>query len=204
MERLNEFIALAYQTADVYHNSWPKSGNGPQLRADGEPHLNHAHRVAAPFKGKSAVHEIAGVLHDTFEDTMLTPDRLRTIYYAQGFALTIGSEEFELLEEVIGLILEVTNVYTKQAYPQLTRKERHLREVMRLATISQKAAQIKASDIADNASSLPKHPDESFRRTYKLELTAKLHALTGGSLMAPLHVSDTYYRMASDAISRLY
>lgn len=200
MERLDEFVAVAYQTAEIYHNSWAKSKRGewsesPQRRADGELHFEHAKRVAAPFKGKPA-QEVAGVLHDTFEDTLLTADRLRTIFYAQGFGHTIGSEDFNLIEEVVGLVVELTNVYTKLRYPKLARKERHQREVERLKTISQKAAQIKAVDISDNARSLYKHPSESFRETYKYELLAKKHAL-------PLHSSDTHYQMAADAVSRL-
>lgn len=110
-----------------------------QFRKDGTLYILHPCRVAAyanffiSHHDKNRVWEIA-LLHDTLEDTDATPEDLEAIFG----------------EEVEEVVFELTNQFTKDAYPHLKRHERKLRECDRLAKSSTLAQQIKLCDRLDN------------------------------------------------------
>ena len=65
-------------------------------------------------------------------------------------------------------MLELTDVYTTDAYPHLNRKARKELETARLATVSTEAKLIKLADIAENTSSIVER-DPGFSRVYHAE-----------------------------------
>lgn len=110
-----------------------------QKRTDGSDYHTHPRRVAydlATGYGYKDLY-IPALLHDTLED--------------------IPWVTYEHLIELFGsvdsnIVVEVTNVYTKKNYPELNRRERKIREAVRLGQISFKAKLIKLGDIKDNLS----------------------------------------------------
>lgn len=116
--------------------------HGSQKRKDGEPYILHPIRVAA-----YAAHYISGVndnllynicmLHDVYEDCDVRIEEIESLFG----------------EFVTRHVIELTNVFTKKRYPDLSRKERKLGEIRRLAGCSSLTRQIKMLDRYDNITS---------------------------------------------------
>ncbi len=114
-----------------------------QTRAGGEPYINHPIRVAnmvlllddefLPVSVNDGL-IAAAWLHDVYEDTDLMPPAI-----SNAFDETIG-----------GYVEELTNHFTKKAYPTMNRKKRKKAEVNRLAEVSREAQTIKLCDRIDN------------------------------------------------------
>lgn len=95
---------------------------------------------------------IAALLHDTIEDTDVMVEDIRR----------------EFGERVARLVLELTDVYTKEAYPDLNRAARKKLEAERMAKVSDEAKLIKLCDMADNTKSITEH-DPGFAKVYLKE-----------------------------------
>ena len=91
----------------------------------------------------------AAILHDVLEDTEVTQEQTRE------FLLTIMNEADT--DQTISLVKELTDVYTKEKYPQLNRQKRRAKEANRLEKISADAQTIKYGDIIDNAKDVVEH-----------------------------------------------
>ena len=76
----------------------------------------------------------AAWLHDVYEDTALLPPAI-----SASFGDLVG-----------GYVEELTNRFTKNAYPMMNRKKRKAAEVNRLAEVSREAQVIKLCDRLDN------------------------------------------------------
>ena len=112
-----------------------------QMRKDGvTPYIIHPLGVAESVRraGGSEDQYIAALLHDVIEDCNVTAAEIVT-YFGQTVA---------------DLVVELTNVYTKEAYPHLNRATRKQLEDERIATISDKAKLVKVCDIAYNINDL--------------------------------------------------
>jgi (p)ppGpp synthase/HD superfamily hydrolase len=112
-----------------------------QLRKDGiTPYIVHPLGVAESVRraGGSEAQYIAALLHDTIEDCNVTADKIEAHY---------GSE-------VASLVVELTNVYIKEDYPDLNREARKKLEDERVAAISDEAKLVKLCDIAYNINDL--------------------------------------------------
>jgi (p)ppGpp synthase/HD superfamily hydrolase len=158
-------ILRAFQMAVLAH--------GDQKRKHtGEPYVAHLAEVALTLAhhgfGEDVV--IAAILHDTLEDTNLRPDEI--------------SEAFG--EKVTKLVLEVTDVYTPDAYPTLNRKVRKANEVERLSKISFEGKSIKLADLLSNTRSIREH-DPEFAKVYLREKRELLKVMGGG------HMELRYY-----------
>ena len=130
-----------------------------------EPYINHLVAVAKILIEMDQPLNviIAGLLHDIVEDTEIT---LRNIEKVFGFQVGL-------------LVDEVTDVYTKENYPNLNRRERKILECARIADISSSGKTIKLADLVDNTSSIVEH-DKSFAKTYLIEKENMLNILHGG------------------------
>ena len=95
---------------------------------------------------------IAALLHDTVEDTDTTVAEV-------GAAFGAG---------VSGLVAELTDVYTHEAYPDLNRAARKKLEADRMASASPQAKMIKYYDMKDNTSSITEY-DPGFAKVYLAE-----------------------------------
>lgn len=109
---------------------------GQVRKYNGEPYFNHVDRVASIVRGLGSPDRMvdAAFLHDVMEDC--------GIVYAQ-LKGNFG-------KDVANLVLELTNVYTKENYPKLNRAKRHELEIRRQANISKEAKIIKLADRWDN------------------------------------------------------
>lgn len=108
---------------------------------------------------------VAAHLHDTLEDT----DETASSLLAAGFSM-----------ESVKLIVELTNMFTKEAYPHWTRQKRKEAEAERQSRMSDDAKTIKLADIYDNTKDLLKH-DLKFAKIYLEEKQEALKGLAGGN-----------------------
>lgn len=110
-----------------------------QVRAgSGAPYWSHPASVAMRLLGHGYCGEVitAALLHDTLEDTRLTPREIRDAFG----------------HEVLRLVDEVTNRFTKVMYPDLNYHVRSGLEAARLSNVTTPAKVIKLADILDNLS----------------------------------------------------
>lgn len=140
-------IDAAYEFAAMAHL-------GQTRKYTGDPYIVHPVAVAAMVKEKGGTSEMvaAALLHDTVEDCDVTIDRID-----------------ELFGPVVALyVLELTDVYTSERFPQLNRATRKTMEANRMAHVSDEAKQIKLCDMIDNTSTIVEH-DPGFAKVYLAE-----------------------------------
>jgi (p)ppGpp synthase/HD superfamily hydrolase len=82
---------------------------------------------------------IAALLHDVIEDVFPKNEFYQISEIERNFGLRVG-----------GFVLELTDEYTKQNYPDLNRRARKQLERERYATFSDEAKLVKLADIASN------------------------------------------------------
>lgn len=144
---------------------------GQKRKYSGEPYWVHTEAVSNTVKnvGGSIDMIIASLLHDVEED--VAPHS--TYYNIHTITDLFGVN-------VANLVIELTDVYTKVAYPKLNRKQRHELENERLSKISPEAKTIKLADLLDNTKSIVKD-DPDFAVTYMREKKALLPLLKEGN-----------------------
>lgn len=142
------------------------SSIGQVRKFNGEPYHNHVLRVAELVSSKTDDQEVlaAACLHDVLED--VEP-------HNPEFSREKILEEFGL--GVLELVLELTDVYTKENFPNLNRKSRKELESQRLSRIGERAKLIKRADLHDNNLSIM---GTSFEKTW-LEEKKVLDELLG-------------------------
>lgn len=128
--------------------------DGQFRKGTNEPYVNHCERVQTLVEQytDSKVLSDAAATHDTYEDTETTIKEI-----IDGFGIKVAV-----------LVIELTNVYTSEAYPDLNRKSRKTLEINRISGISKDAALIKACDRIDNIRDMAGMKD-GFKRTYLAE-----------------------------------
>ena len=136
--------------------------HGQKRKYTNEDYITHPIAVA------KLVHEryeddnmtMAALLHDVLEDTLVTHSELRAFLH-KVFSV-------ESAEDILKLVVELTDVYTKEAFPNYNRKERKDFEALRLAYASKRAKQIKKADIEHNSESILEH-DPKFAKVFLAE-----------------------------------
>lgn len=111
----------------------------------------------------------AAHLHDILED--VAP---KNPFYSRNKLI----EEFG--RDVSNLVVELTDVYTKENYPTLNRKERKEHERVRLSNISNPSRTVKLADLINNTESIVAN-DPDFARVYIKEKMELLPLLIGGN-----------------------
>src|SRR5690606_241565 len=91
----------------------------------------------------------AALLHDVLEDTDVDPEKLHR------FLLELMNRDDAA--KTLQLVTELTDIYTKAAWPRMNRRNRKAREAGRLAKASEQAQTIKYADIIDNAKEIAAH-----------------------------------------------
>lgn len=131
----------------------------------GDPYIVHPIAVYTKLQDLG-FHEdelIAALLHDVVEDTDVTLQEIE-----ENFGTIIAR-----------LVEHLTDVYTKEAFPELNRKERKRLEIERIAKIPGKAKSIKLADILDNTASIVDN-DPDFSVVYLPEIEKTLAVLGEG------------------------
>lgn len=136
---------------------------GRLIPLSGEPYFHHAHTV-----GKTAArylhtgYEIV-LCHDLLEDRIATTAELRAVLQA----LIYNSQE---IEEMLGAVHELTDVYTVEAFPDMTKKERRKKEHLRLVAISAPAQTVKYADLIYNIGWVMRYEPKKAKRYLKRKL----------------------------------
>ncbi len=140
--------------------------HGQVRKYTGEPYWLHCLAVydqVTEWGGTDAM-RCAALLHDTLEDTD---------YSKLSLLKTFGTEVF-------GLVIELTDEFTRENYPKLGRAERKRLEAMRIAQTSIEARVVKLADINDNTKTI-EPLDPGFAKVYIPEKN-RLLALMGDPL----------------------
>ena len=120
---------------------------GQVRKFNGEPYWKHPRRVRDLLLSVGVTDEAmlnASLYHDIIED-VFPEDPL--------YGLDSIIENFGI--DVADLTLQLTDVFTKEAYPAGNRKVRKASENVRMSLISDRAKIIKVADISDNSASMP-------------------------------------------------
>ena len=112
----------------------------------------------------------AALLHDVLEDTPVTKKEL-------GEFLESVMDKSDAAR-TLKLVVELTDVYTKQDYPSVNRKKRKIKEAERLGAVSGSAQTIKYADIIDNTDVT--NQDRDFAKTYLREAKHLLEKMQDG------------------------
>lgn len=114
----------------------------------------------------------AALLHDVLEDTPTTEQE------TLAFLSEILPEA--QARRTLELTVELTDVYTKAAYPQLNRRARKAKEHERSAQTSPDAQTIKYADIISNSIDIAKH-DKDFGPKFLKEVRSLLKKMDKGN-----------------------
>jgi (p)ppGpp synthase/HD superfamily hydrolase len=164
--------------------AFARSAHGTQRRKFvDEPYINHPVRVMQKCAGVTNDLAIlsAALLHDVLEDTPVGKEEM------QAFLQTVMS--VSQAERTVGLVIELTDVYTHAAYPKLNRRARKAKESERLKTTSNDSHTIKYADIIDNATGIA---GDDFAPKLLQEMRVNLQHIPGGN--------EQLYREASDLV----
>jgi (p)ppGpp synthase/HD superfamily hydrolase len=114
----------------------------------------------------------AALLHDVLEDTEVNDKELLS------FLNTVMDKDDA--EKTLKLVIEMTDVYVKAAYPNLNRRKRKEKELERIERTSPKAQTIKYADIIDNSNEITQQ-DPDFAPRYLKECLAILKKADKGN-----------------------
>lgn len=116
---------------------------GQVIRRTDQPYFKHLKTVAALAGAVVELGYEIGLCHDLLEDTGTTEAELVSALLSFGY----NDDQSRLIS---GCVVELTDVFTASAYPDLGKAERKKRESARLATISATAQTVKYGDLIDN------------------------------------------------------
>lgn len=124
--------------------AWIKEKHHGQLiRLTDEPYVNHLLFVAEKAGAAIPLGYEIGLCHDLLEKTDTTANQLNKKL------LSFGYPEIQALH-ITGCVVELTDVFTRKAFPELRKKERKKKEAARLAGISTDAQTVKYADLLYN------------------------------------------------------
>lgn len=116
---------------------------GQKIRKTEEDYFNHLLRVACEAAPYAPLAYEIGICHDLLEDTETTSAQLLT---------KLGELNYEIdaANQIAEAVVALTDVFTKDTFPFLNKKQRKKREAERLETISPVAQTVKYADLTDN------------------------------------------------------
>lgn len=148
--------------------------HGDQIRKySGDPYYTHLFRVSDTVKeiGGDEAMIMAALLHDVLEDT--PTNDIELIYELEMIV------DPQMARDIVNLVIELTDVYIKENFPEMNRKARKEMEAKRLGEVSSRAQTIKYADLLDNGEDIMKN-DPSFGRVYLREKERILNYMRNG------------------------
>lgn len=148
--------------------------HGDQKRKySGDPYYTHLFRVSDTVMehGGDDSMIMAALLHDVLEDTPTTEEEL--ILELENIV------DPQKARDIVNLVVELTDVYIKENFPDLNRRVRKEMEARRLGEVSSRAQTIKYADLLDNGEDIMKN-DPSFGRVYLKEKEMILRYMKSG------------------------
>jgi guanosine-3',5'-bis(diphosphate) 3'-pyrophosphohydrolase len=151
-----------------------KAHGNQQRKYTPERYIVHPVRVMEMCRSYTSELSVlaAALLHDVVEDTPVGEKDI------QAFLVTVMNEEEA--RETTGLVIELTDIYTKAAYPRWNRRKRKTKEAERIGQTSDKAQTIKYADIIDNCKEIVEH-DPDFAGVFLRECRSLLNAMPDGN-----------------------
>jgi len=141
-----------------------------------EPYINHlaevARLLAAATQGRDAIVTVAGMLHDTLEDTATSYDELAA----------------EFGNEIAALVREVSDDTTK------TRAERKRLQILHAAKSSKRAKMIKLADKTSNLHSIVNSPPRGWDLARKKEYFDWARRVVEGCRGVSLYLEEEFDR----------
>lgn len=137
--------------------------HGNQKRKySGDPYVTHTFRVADIVKeyGGDDTQIIAAILHDVLEDTPMSENEL--------LMELLDIVDVKMANDIIKMVRELTDIYTKENFPDFNRKARKEMESIRMNKISPRSQTIKYADLLDNGVDIMKN-DPKFGEIYLKE-----------------------------------
>lgn len=146
---------------------------GQQRKYTPEPYIVHPVRVMEICRKRTGDTAIlaAALLHDVLEDTPVTKGQMGE------FLRSVM--DHETAARTLRMVVELTDVYVKQAYPQYNRRRRKDLERQRIAKTSSDSQTVKYADIIDNCREIVRH-DRDFARVFLHECRATLKTIQDG------------------------
>lgn len=143
----------------------------------GHPYTFHLQEVARLAENYKCVfgYEI-GLCHDLLEDTDCTGPELHDALRRFGYDAYQGNT-------IVQGVIDLTDVYTAESFPDLNRAERKRLEALRLHSIPPNSQTIKYCDLMDNTKYIVEH-DKSFAKKYLQEKEQILAGMTKGNKRA--------------------
>ena len=150
-----------------------------------EPYINHlaevARLLAAATEGRDAVVTVAGILHDTLEDTATSYDELAA----------------EFGDEIAALVREVSDDTTK------SRTERKQLQILQTAKASKRAKMIKLADKTSNLHSIINSPPRGWDLARKKEYFDWARRVADGCRGVSAYLEEEFDRAWRLGTSRL-
>ncbi|WP_207425393.1 HD domain-containing protein [Pedobacter sp. SYSU D00535] len=114
----------------------------------------------------------AALLHDVLEDTPVRKEEI--------FNFLLGLLGNEQAERAVKLVVELTDVYVKDKYPQWNRRKRKTKEAARIKVTSPDSQTIKYADIIDNCKEIVER-DPDFGSVFIRECRNLLKVIPDGN-----------------------
>jgi len=151
-----------------------KLKHGDQKRKyTNEPYYHHLVNVACIVADHEPDAIETALCHDLFEDTDCNFDALYKQMTSIGYTADFSYKTCSRVQEL-------TDKFTKEAYPEMNRKARKAEECRRLARISYLAQSVKYADLIDNSKDILTH-DKGFGEVYLREKQEILNVLNKGN-----------------------
>lgn len=147
---------------------------GQRRKYTGAPYWTHVYSVAERVADLVPEGIEIALGHDLLEDTSCTYEQLKS------FLLKNGYTEMEASQITDGVV-ELTDVFVVENYPEWNRKIRKKKEAERLSQISPLAQSVKYADLIDNSLSIVEH-STSFASTYLREKVEILDGMRQGNI----------------------
>lgn len=159
IEKVRDYAAIAHK--------------GQKRKYTPDPYIVHPVRVMELCKEYTDDITIlsAALLHDVLEDTPVDKNELKV------FLQSVMNEQ--MAEKTLELVIDLTDVYTKESFPHLNRKARKARENDRMAKAHPDAQTVKYADIIDNATEIAEY-DDGFIVKYLFEAQQLLKMIPKG------------------------
>jgi (p)ppGpp synthase/HD superfamily hydrolase len=162
--------------------------HGKQLRKY-SPERYIVHPVRVMEMCRNHTHHLpilaAALLHDVLEDTPVTRLMLSQFLHE---VMDEGQAK-----ETTSLVVELTDVFTKQRHPRWNRKKRKGKEAERIQKTSGDSQTVKYADIIDNCREIVEH-DPDFAKVFLRECRALLRVMPKGN--------ELLYREAIDTVNQ--
>jgi (p)ppGpp synthase/HD superfamily hydrolase len=148
-------------TAAEQLTSWVAAQHSGQLiKKTNTPYFSHLITVASIAKSATRLGYEIGLCHDLLEDTDITEDKLLQALLHFGYPQADANE-------IVSCVTALTDVYTKKAYPNLSKTKRKKLESDRLLSISPPAQTVKYADLMDNVGWMLIHDQKHAKRYLK-------------------------------------